>query len=478
MSYPQATQTRLDPSWSPESYDMGALPAYGGSPGFGGSLAELRNRARDLERRNVLACAVLDRAVENVIGTGIDVRPTSSSPEFNDEIEKLWAEWTKGKRADVRRMYSFGQLQQLAYRAYLRDGDVAFLLIDQGTGYGPEIQLIEAHSIATPYDVGNRRIEDGVELDNNGRPIAFHVRTYDNAVEKFQRVLAQNVVFIARSTRYGMVRGESVFNGAFTLFDQIVGYLDSVVVAARVGATQCILIPRPKGSLAKPFDKKSTTTDGAGNVVEQILMEPGTATFYDGEAPHAFNPSQPQATFTDALRTFCRFVGLKVGLTIERVLLDFTKANYSVSRSTSLQEMKTSDLEQANFDAAFFARIYPWFTSKQVKLGRVKAAEPDDSWNYEWIPNGRPLQDPSKELPGLIAAVELGIESRRNIAASTGYKFKQLVKDNAEDEKLMLEAGLDPHAASSKTAAAIAAAPQPVDENTPADPAPAGNQDT
>jgi capsid protein len=43
----------------------------------------MRDRARNLERNNPLAAGVLDRAVENVIGTGIRVEPRTESAEFN-----------------------------------------------------------------------------------------------------------------------------------------------------------------------------------------------------------------------------------------------------------------------------------------------------------------------------------------------------------------------------------------------------------
>lgn len=435
MSYAQAVHTRIDDQWGVERVGRNNIPL------FGNAMRSLRNRARNLERQSVMAFGVLDRCVENVISTGIKIRPTSSVPAFNKAIKKLWNDWTKGKRADARRMLTWSQIQQLAYRAVLRDGDVGILLIDDGTGLS--IQLIDANSIATPTDRPTRNIRDGVEIDASGRPVAYWVRSIDaNSQVKFKRVEARDLIFYHRSPRFDVVRGESAFNGSFRTFENTEGYFEAVVVAARIGASAALIRRRKNRA---PLTAKTEANQRPRNVP----IEPGMINEIDSDDELlAFNPAQPTQQFPEAIRTFCRVIGLKFGLTVQRVLLDFSSTNYSVSRSTALQEQRFAEPEQLNFVESVLRRIYQWFVSKMIKLGLVvddkgkPIAEPDNSWEFEWVPPARPLVEPAKDAPGLKMLVDMNVESYRNIAESFGYELDQLMDDNAVDVKKMKELGL------------------------------------
>lgn len=432
MSYTGSITNRLDTLWQPGLLYENGLPVYTDS------LAQMRNRSRSLERNNVLASAVLDRACENVIGTGIKLRAITSSPPFNDRINGLWRRAVEGKFFDVRRTFSFDQMQRMVYRASLRDGDCALLLVDRGAG--PELQVIEGDMIDSPYKAMEPRIVDGVELNDANAPRAYHLRSYRNGIIDRERALARDVVFLMRTSRYNVVRGEPAFHGMYSLFDQIVGLLDAVVVAMRVGASQALIVKKKRPGNT---GLRTLTTNAIGEDVGAKPIEPGMINFvYTDEGIEGFQPTQPGQSFPEAIRTFARFVGLKFGLTLERVLLDFSQANYSVSRSTALQEQKTADIEQNDFNTGVLARVWPWFVAKHVKAGNAGSQIPEDAWRYEWIPPARPPVDELSDMRAKAMAIELGVDSRRNVAAERGYEFAQLVADNKDDTKLLADAGL------------------------------------
>lgn len=443
MSYAQSIYTRLDHPWSAtQILDHNGVP-------YPISLHDEWARARRLEDQSPLAAGILYRSTENVIGTGIDVRPMTDSPEFNREIGELWGEWTGGKLADVRRMYSFGQLQRLSYRAKKRDGDCGFILIDRmEQGYQwPELQFVECDDIRTPTMASNanlRRIVEGVEFNDSLAPVAFWI----DGVDGPRRVLARDFVFMLNTYRAKVARGTSGFRGTYRLFDQLEGHIEAVVVAARIAASQAMIgkRKRPEKHLERLRDKVGTTHTADGRPVAATIIEAGRINWIDtDEELVGFNPTQPHQDFPGFLVAIARFLGLKFGLTVERVLLDFSKANYSVSRSTALQEQKAAEPEQQEFNADFFARVYPWFVSKMVARGRVKSKPPRNMWAYEWIPNGRPLVEPSKEAPGLKTLIELGIEAPEYLAAERGYDWKKLLetlkRNKAELEAVGLSLG-------------------------------------
>ena len=82
MSYTSGIYTRLDHPWANQVLGANGLPWPIG-------LRDMRDRARRLEDESPLASGILDRSVENVIGTGITVRPKTESEEFNKEIGDL-----------------------------------------------------------------------------------------------------------------------------------------------------------------------------------------------------------------------------------------------------------------------------------------------------------------------------------------------------------------------------------------------------
>lgn len=433
MSYGSAVRTRLDAEWGIDPF------APTGAPWSHYSLDTMRDRSRRLERENPIASALLDRSVENVIGTGISIRPTTSSKEFNAEIADKWAKWTSGVFADVRREHSFPELQRLAYRAMKRDGDCGFVLIDQG--FGPELQLIEGHLLSSPP--GNRRrIVSGIELNRFNRAVAYWIKGEDtNGQPSHTAVDARDFAFLASRNRYGMARGETQFNGTFGFFDQIHGWTEAVVVAARIAASQALIV-RKKGA-QNELAQGLKTRDAMGVERPAKAIEAGMINYLEGgDDMTAFNPTQPGANFVEGIRLFCRILGVKFGLTVERVLLDFSQANYSVSRSTALQEMRAAEPEQEQFYAKFLARIYPWFVSKTVSAGEVTTPPPEDMWAHDWIPQGRPLVEPAKEAMGLAKLVELGIETPEWLATERGYDWNKLMPTLKKNIDEMREAGL------------------------------------
>lgn len=451
-TYRGAARTRLDTAWSP-------LPGVGvrqANRSLRESFRSLRARARQLEQDNVLAGGVLDRAVENVIGGGFRIVPMSSSPAFNAAAAKAWATWTRGTRADVRHMHTFAALQQLAYRGKLRDGDGGVLLTEeldlQGRSH-PRLQIIEGEHIDNPAggvrgeDGTPLEVIDGVELGPNDEAVAFHLLPRDGVGGKTARVRARDFVYLCRPGLYSSVRGESVFNGGWTLFDQIVGYLEAVVVASRVGACQAGIIKTK--SPARTLNGLANTpgSPAAGEARKSFNVEPGSINFLEHDDEFvAYNPAQPQQQMESAINTFCRFIGLRLGLTIEQVLLDFSRTSYSSARAARLQAQATAEQEQGAFAATFFARVYPWAVAKWVKAGLIDVPAPEDgsAGDFEWIPPSRPWIDPTKEIAAAKEAIGLNLDARSFIAAERGYTFEQLVAANKADNEKLAAAGLVP----------------------------------
>lgn len=396
----------------------------------------MRDRARNLDRNNALASSVLDRSVENVVGTEIVIRPATDSDEFNREAEDLWKDGFC-RNCDIRGMNDFAGIQQLTYRAWKRDGDVGTLLVDRGDQ--PKLQSIEGDYIESPAGKYNPAMVDGVELNEVGGPIRYWVRGDDpNKPFRFNYVGVdpRNFIFLTNADRLNGVRGASQFAQGFELFDQISGYLEGTVLAAKIASYAAIVIK--KNNAANIVSNLGTRTNTAGVAQKKRTWEPGQMIYLEpGEDISTVNPNQPTQSFPDSIAAFARFVGLKFGLTIEQVLLDFSRTSYSSSRAARLQVQSTIDTTQRQFAEQFVCRIYRWWISKTVKSGGFKTAAPEKFWDHEWIPVARPGVDQAKEIDYAERAVALGIDARSYISTGNGYQFSKLCEQNQRDREMM-----------------------------------------
>lgn len=400
----------------------------------------MRDRARNLDRNNALASSVLDRAVENVVGTGISIRPATESEDFNDETHDRWMEWQQ--KCDLRRMHDFATIQQLMYRGQKRDGDIGCVLALDGEQ--PRLQPLEGENIESPNGEYKPTLIDGVEVNSFGAPIRFWLRQVDAEnpyTIQHRPIVPRDFVYLTNADRFSVVRGASQFAQGFELFDQISGYLEGTVMSAKIASYLALVIT--KNNVNGTLAGLTTTTNSAGQVVRKKLLEPAQTLYLEpGEDAKSFAPNQPTQNFPDAIAAFSRFVGLKFGLTIEQVLLDFSRTNYSSSRSARLQAQQTAEMEQCRFANQFVSRVYQWWVSRTAISGGFVTAVPEDFWAHEWIPQAKPWIDPSKEIDFAERAVKLGVDARTYIAKGLGYEFGKLCEQNERDRDLMTKHNL------------------------------------
>lgn len=399
-----------------------------------------RDRARNLDRNSVLASSLLDRAVENVVGLHIAIEPTTDSDDFNEQAE---VEWTRFKRdCDVTGRFSFDELTRIILRSKWRDGDVGVVLVD-ANGL-PKLQIIEGDYIDSPpakYLGGGRAI-NGIEIDISGRPVKYWIKSVD---EKYQSnytpVNSRDFIFLTNTLSASQYRGMTKFQQAFEWFNHIEGYAEGTVQASRAATLFSLLIKKNNpGGIVRNLP---TMTNRAGEDQKYTTIEGGTVKYLGtDEDVVQVDPRHPTQSFPDAIQAFCRFIGLQFGLPIEQVLLDFSRANYTVSRAIKIQVQRTAEIEQQNAADQFVSRVYRWVISKAINEGRITARVPENYWKHEWISHPLQMVDEEKELAAAEKAITLGLDCRTYRARSIGYKFGDLIEQNQKDREAMEAAGL------------------------------------
>ena len=439
-SYRGGVRTRLDSSWSSlQDQYIGAVRSADLH-----TLASLRGRSQRLEQVNWLAYGVLDRTTENVLGGWVNIVPRSADEDWNKRAKKWWDNWILD--CDLRGRLTFHGICCTSYRGRLRDGNYGVALVRvRGR---PKLQLIRPERIKTPPHLMDGRLSNsnhiigGVEIDGVGRAVRYWIAFTDAAgQERFTPVDARDFIHLHYRGEADDVHTPGAFLGGFTLFEQIAGYLESAVVAARVGASQAMIVKKksPAKALSQIPDGTQTET---GETQKHLPIEPGQINVIDlVEEMTGFNPTQPTQSLPDAVAAFCRFVGLKFGLTLEQVLLDFSRTNYSSSRAARAQAERTAETEREYFVPAMISRTYRWAISAAVQLGELPDP-PEDSWAHEWIPPPLYQPDPAKAMAAAVLGESLGIEALSYLAAELGYDFEALCARREADNELLAKHNL------------------------------------
>jgi lambda family phage portal protein len=426
QSYRAASHTRLG-----RAKPINASADYHLERGY--DRIEMVDRARAVERDNPIACGLLDRAVENIIGCGIMPQAKTEDAEWNAKAEELFAEWNI--EADIRGLDSFYELQALGVRSYLRDGDFGTILLDSG-----QIQMVESDQIAAPTD---KRFTpnhvDGIDLDDRGKPVSYNIvkgrgdqHYYPRRRDQVERIKipAADFIFVARRHRLGQTRGEPCFAQSFELFDQLDGLIESVVVAARMAACFGMVI-----TSNYPPNQLPTLTGADGKTYRDWSLEPGMVkTLQPGEEIKQVKPDHPSQNFADFMATMGRLLGLQLGLPLELVFMDFSRTNYSSARAALIQAQASFKKVQDRLITHFCRRIYLWNIERWIEDGLLEAR--DDWKKHTWARPAWKWIDPLKEVQANMIAVDAGMMTLSDVAKSQGRDLLELFEQRSRELKM------------------------------------------
>lgn len=119
---------RLYEAASPSQYRKPRHGIHSGNGVMANAQGTLRAQARYLDENHDLAIGVLNTLVSRIVGTGIVIEPMAKNAagdlatDANDQIRRALREWFRAPEAST--LYSWGQVQRLACRSWLRDGEV------------------------------------------------------------------------------------------------------------------------------------------------------------------------------------------------------------------------------------------------------------------------------------------------------------------------------------------------------------------
>lgn len=459
----------------------------------------LRQRSRMLYMASPVATSAINTNRTKVVGVGLTLKSTVNcdvlgiSPEAAKEWQrktesefKLWAD--RKQNCDALGMNNFAALQQLALKTWLMSGD-AFVLFkrQQPTPTNPyrlRLHVIEADRVRTPgnyaasvsaiYPNGwtipegtagaGNRVFDGVEVDENGCVVAYHISSAypgewtTNGIS-WSRVLAYgtrtglpNVLQIMESERAEQYRGVPYLTPVIEPLLQLRRYTESELWAALIQTFFTAWIKTNTNPMDMPFSEVGSGEGGAGEAPTGTISEddheyemgPGNVLHLNPDEDVVFgNPNVPSAGFEKFFDAICREIGAAVELPSD-VLLKKFDASYSAARGALQEAWEAVNMRRAWFVDDMCQPVYERWLAEAVALGRIKAPGFFDdpllraAWcGARWIGPVQQQLDPKKEVEAAILMVDHGFKTNAQVTREMGggdweENVAQLARENEQ----------------------------------------------
>lgn len=458
------------------------------------SLRLLRARSRELVRDNSHAKNAVRIVQNNVVGTGIGFQSQVVNARgklmdaVNDQIEQAWSDWGDKKTCHTGGLLGLPDILRLVAGQLVEAGEVLLRKVRQPFGGGRipfALEVIEADRLMDTWQTAQapngNAIRMGVEIDQWGRPTAYWLypthpgdyqfRSFEPS--KFIRVPAEEMIHLYIIDRWPQTRGVPWFHAALRRINDMKGYSEAEIIAARASANIVGFIKSDAGLVP----------DDTVNGQRVIDAEPGTfKQLLPGEDFVGFNPTRPNATLEPFMRFMLREMASGVGVSYESLSRDYSQSNYSSSRLALLDDRDLWRVLQGWLIRNALTEIHHEWLDAAVLSGEI--AIPDYYSNRKkyqrarWKPRGWGWIDPTREVAAYRMAVRAGFMTVSDVIAQTngGSDAEDVFKTRRQELDMMAEHDLvfdtDPAVVDDKGKAQ--AADPATDANANADAAAAG----
>lgn len=440
-------------------------------------LATLREESQHLIRNNAIAGGAIKTNITKVVGTGLKVKSQldrdilkisqEQADAWERQAEREFRLATETREIDIERELPFSLLQGMAFMKVLEDGDVLVNLprfSRPGSPYSLKLQLIEAARLCNKDRVPHTdRLSGGVEKDEHGAPIAYHVASQHpgsllrkpgvqqltwSTLKAFNAQGAPLVLHLKDKTRPGQSRGVPYLAPVVELIKQLGRYTDAEVMAAVVSGMLTVFVTNenadptmgtaatPANPTGDPAQTQSADTTGMelgyGSVIGLL----------PNEKVEVVNPGRPNPAFDPFMTSILRQIGLALEIPFELLVKHFT-SSYSASRA-ALEEAWSYFQRRRHWLVTVLCQpVYEAVITEAVTKGRLVApgffADPlvRKAWlGTTWIGDAPSQLDPLKEINAAAKRVELTIstldeEARRLTGTPWEDKLPQILKERA-----------------------------------------------
>jgi lambda family phage portal protein len=397
-------------------------------------LAILREREREMSRNNPYWRQGVRVLTSEVIGRGIRATAIGDNQRAVSSVQKAWDEWAESKTPDVTGQHDLYGMQRLITRAVVSHGEC--LVVKRVVDRKLRLQLLSADYLDTSKDreiAGGGEIAGGVEVDEFGAPVAYHVykRHPSRALTaESNRIPAEDVAHVFALERIGQLRGESFLASVYTRLSDWDDYEDADLMRAKVAAC---------------FGAVYTGVDGddESDVELREKLEPGMIEHLPNGAQVQTLTPPANLGLRDSALINHRAIALGLGITYESLTGDYEKVTFSSARMGRIQMDKwISDLQQDVVIDRFCERVWSWFLTVYVLRSDDQTTGQTPRVTAQWTAPSRSIVDPNAESKAALLDVRAGFRSWSDTVRERGCDPQRVAEQIAKDQKLFDQHGI------------------------------------
>lgn len=444
-------------------------------------LDRLRARSRDMFKNNEYAAKFGRMVPINVVGAeGFKLQVRAQDPGgamdniANRAIEAAFDTWSKPCNCDVRGKRSFVDICRSVARTLPRDGE--FLIRKRrGAGAGPfgyQLQSLDVDRLDTLMNimpaVGRNAVIMGVEVDEWRAPVAYHLwdrhPTEAANVSRYrERVPAADIIHGFIEIEDEQTRGVPWMHAAMRRCNDLNGYREAAVIAARVGASKMGFFTTPDGQPKSHTDGD----DGHGNFSSEAT--PGTFDVLpEGVTFQSFNPEYPHAQFDMFCKSALRGIASAIGIAYHSLSNDLESVNFSSIRAGTLEERDEWMVIQNWLIEQLLEVVFEDWMDMALLMGAIllpngsalPLAKKQKFLNRTWQPRRWQWVDPLKDMAASVLAIENGLASPQMIAAQSGRDIEEVIDDLKRFQEMLKAKGVVLMGTSAPTGAIASAVAQ------------------
>jgi lambda family phage portal protein len=418
-------------------------------------LSIVRRKTRYLARNSGTMKRYMQLLKDNVVGE------SGFKAQLPPATRDAWNAWCERPTVDGK--MTLVDLCNQMVATWARDGEY-FIELVVNSRFPDMLALnpIEADMVDETLNVMNpmtkNRIVMGVELDEMGAPLAYHVLTRhpgDIVVgmplsrERHRRVPAANIIHIYERLRPGQTRGEPPASTVINDVKMLDGYREAETMNRRIAAAMMGFFSRdmPKADGIQALANEKGEDDN-GDETFTLSLEPGTLKqLPDGMRFDKFDPGGSQTDYGQFESQVKKNIAMGLGISTFALGMETSGVSYSTGRSVIMEDRQFYKGLQAFFIRLGLKPIFQkWATMHALSAGSSIAPTRLRSVvaSCKFRGRGWPWIDPAKDISANAEAIESLQTSYTQIAADRGMDVQELFAEIAADRELLKTFKLEP----------------------------------
>lgn len=421
-----------------------------------GQLAALVARSRDLFKNNSYAAKFARMVRNNIVGPEgftLQCRVVDANGKAdtlaNKVIEAAFWRFMRPENCDVTGKRGFADLLRGIVTTLARDGEYLVRKV-RGSGageFGYQLQVMDP----TRLDVTLNReasgsqnaIVMGVEMNAYRKPVAYHILISKSSSGHYsrerERVPADEMFHGFIPLEDEQTRGVPWLHAAMRLLNDLGGYREAAVIAARVGASKMGIWETPDGQPPPGYEEK----DDDGNYITDAA--PGTFDYAPaGYKLAKFDPAYPHDQFDAFCKAALRGIASGAGVSYHGLANDLEGVTFSSIRSGVLEEREEWMALQNWLTTVLLIPVFEDWLAAALMKGAVKlpngsilpAAKLDKFLAHIWQGRRWAWVDPLKDIQAAALAIGNRLASPQQIAAQSGRDVEDILDDIAAFEAM------------------------------------------